>query len=105
MTEKPTKWEDRKVVVKGWNGDRWLSELFPFSMGPSPAPFSFRANKVLEEYEDGSALIEVISRDGSYRVRDRITARGNQLYKVIYEYKLRQAIVPAGKWRRIREAE
>jgi len=94
----PIRWEDRKVVVSGWFGDEWLSKLFPRSMGPSPAPFEFRAERVLEEFEDGSALIETVSRDRRYSVRDRVTAGGTQLYKTVYEYARRQACVPASNW-------
>lgn len=55
---------DFNVYVTGGFGDAWLSALYGGAIGPSPTPYKMQG-KLIETYQDGSALIE-----GSIRIWD-----------------------------------
>ena len=94
------------VTVTGHYGDSWLEELYPRNVGPSSVAYRFDTAVLIEEFEDGSALVETMSADGrgrhtyhtdgSYCGCFPCTHGKQAVWRRVRHYKRRRAVVPAG---------
>lgn len=96
------------VIVSGYWGEGWLSNLYPSNVGPSSTEYVFDSAELVETYPDGSALVRTISPTGE-KSRARFHVDGQECpnypcsqehtQHTICNYKYRKALVPAGSWR------